>query len=89
MLAVQYFSQFVDLLFFGSITIILFFKSSEIFPVLYVLLIRQNKVRLVPSQSACSNSAGVLSTPYAFFDFSSFNAFSNSNFATDGPSSSG
>ena len=54
-----------------------------------MLLIRQYKVCLVSSSSACSNSAGILSTPYAFFDFNSFNAFSNSAFVIVGPSSSG
>ena len=88
-LKVQYSSHFVDLLFFGNITIILFLKSSRIFPVVYMLLIRRYKVWLVSSSSACSNSAGVLSTSYAFFYFNSFNAFSNSDFVIVRPSSSG
>ena len=66
-LKVRYSSHFVDFPFFGNITIILFLKSSGIFPVVYMLLIRQYKVCLVSSSSACSNSAGMLSTPYAFF----------------------
>ena len=60
-------SHFVNLLFFGNITIILFLKSSGIFPVVYMLLIRQYKVCLVSSSSAWSNSAGIVSAPYALF----------------------
>jgi hypothetical protein len=37
MLTVQYSSHFVDLLFFGNITIVLFLKSSGIFPVVYTI----------------------------------------------------
>ena len=58
---VQYSSHFVNLLFFGNITIILFLKLSGvfpvvymflsgIFPVVYMLLIRQYKVYLVLHQ---------------------------------------
>jgi len=74
MLRVRYSSHFINLLFFANITILLFLKS-RIFPVAYMLLIRQYKVCFVYSSSACSNSAGMLSTPYAFFDFRSFNTF--------------
>jgi hypothetical protein len=72
MLKVWYSSHFVDLLFFDNIMIVLLLKSSRIFPVVYMLLIRQYKVRFVSL-----SSAGMLSIPYACFDFSSFNAFSN------------
>ena len=65
----------------------LFLKSSGIFPAVYMLLIRQYKVCLVSPSSACSKSAGILSTPYVFY-FNSFNAFSNSAFVIVGSSSS-
>ena len=83
------FSHFVNSLFFGSIIIILFFKSSGMFPVVYMLLTRQYKVYFISSLSACNNSAGMLSTPYAFLISNSFNAFSNYDFVIGGPSSSG
>ena len=74
---VQYSSHFVNLLFFGNITIILFLKLSGvfpvvymflsgIFPVVYMLLIRQYKVRFVSSSTACNNAAAMLSTPKDF-----------------------
>jgi len=50
--------------FFANVTIIRFLKSG-IFPVVYMFLIRQYKVCFVSSTSACNNSAGMLSTPYA------------------------
>jgi hypothetical protein len=65
-LKVQYSSHFVDLLFFGNTTITLFLKSSGIFPVVNMLLIRQYKVCLVSSLIACSNSVGMISILYAF-----------------------
>ena len=74
MLNVQCFSHFVVLRFLGSIIITLFLKSSGIFPVVYMLLIRQYKVYFISSSSACSNSAGMLSTPYVFLIFNSLSA---------------
>ena len=44
MLKVRYSSHFVDLLFFGNITIIFLSKSSVIFPVVYMLLVKQYKI---------------------------------------------
>ena len=90
MLKVQYSSHFVDLLFFGNITITLLLKLSGIFPVVYKLLVRQYKIYFISSSACNNNSAGMLSTPYDFFfNFNSFNAFSNSDFVIGGPSSSG
>jgi len=66
MLKVRYSSHFVDLLFFGKTTIMLLLKSSVIFPVVHMLLVKHYKICLVSSSSACSNSAGMLSTPYFF-----------------------
>ena len=84
-LEVRYSSHFVDLLSFGNITSILFLKSSGIFPAVYTLLIRQYKICFVSSSSTCSNSVGMLSTPYDFL-FNSFNIISNSDFVVGGPS---
>ena len=66
MLKIRYSSQFVDLFLFGNIIIKLFLKSSGIFPVVYMLLIRQYKVRFVSSSTACNNAAAMLSTPKDF-----------------------
>ena len=49
MLKVRYSSHFVDLLFFGEITIMLLLKSSVIFPVVYMLLVKHYKMSLVSS----------------------------------------
>ena len=91
MLKARYSSHFVDLLFFGNFAIILFLKSSGIFSVVYMLLIRQYKVFFVSSSSACNNSAGMLPSLYLylFIYFNSLNAFSNSDSVIGAPSSSG
>ena len=72
---VRYSSRFLDLLFVGNITSIFFLKSLGIFPVEYILLIKQYTLRLVSSPIACSNSSGILSTQYSFFYFKSFHIF--------------
>lgn len=84
----QYSSHFVDLRFFGNITIVLLLKSSGMFALLYMLLLKLYKMCLASSSSACSISACMLSAPCAFFYFNSFNAFSNFDFVIGGPSSS-
>ena len=72
----RYSSHLFDLLFYGNITTGLFLKSSGVFPIVYMLLIRQYKVCLVSSLSACSNSAGMLPTPYIYFFYlNPFNVF--------------
>ena len=63
----RYSSHFLDLLFFGNITITLFLKSSGNFPVVCMSLLRQCRVCLVSPSSVCSNSAGILSTRLWFF----------------------
>ena len=67
MLNVRYSSHFVNLFFFGNINNKRCLKSSGIFLVVYMLLIKQYKVCFVSSSTACNNSSAMLSTPMIFF----------------------